>query len=693
MKTKIILLAALFIGFSLNSFSQEEITIKQVIKNSNSSSEKYNRANRDEIYNVRINTSLPVTIKEGVENAIFLTGEFSNSEDYAGFCILEDGTLKINPPKKGKSITLELASDVQAFHFLNNADVIIYKDIIIRNQGEIVVENNSSAEFTSFITGNELYVKAMNNSKINFFTTYLDILDLQIANNSEVKLTGKTNILKVNKDENSKMTEENFAYSSLFEAVELYEGDTNLASGRKIYVNKQEYIGRPKHKREPLKIDKEGNIINSKGDTISIADTNSDKKRYETSISWNPNNADLIIGKNANVRIIFADNIKEGYISNYPIKGYEKNKLIIQDEYPIDLVLTLKKDIGNITLKEGAKVTIDSEIKGELRSYYLFNNSELIFNNKVEVSELEVSLNNAAKASFKNLKADKLILQGNGTSELEINGEIEILDRYKYDDINLKGDYKINTTKERKIKELGISTPIPLNINNRNKSGDENSEKIKAQNLGKDKVSFGLTLGYGVLNWSNGVYKVDDLFSSPNNEYKLRMGDSWNFGLKFRYNINSKLRLYTGIGIESNVFKFENNVKITETNGDIRLAYETDPLIFNSKSNICARYFTIPIHIQYFFYKKFSIHAGGILGINYRNSSTGFERKYDIPNAKITEEWGKNYDNFKPLKLDLQAGLGWSSINFYVKYSLTPIFKDNKEMVLYPYSVGISLGI
>lgn len=693
MKTKIILLAVFFIGFSLSSFSQEEITIKQVIKNSNSSSEKYNRANRDEIYNVRINTSLPVTIKEGVENAIFLTGEFNNREDYAGFCILEDGTLKINSPKKGKSITLELASDVQAFHFLNNADVIIYKDIIIRNQGEIVVENNSSVAFTSFITGNELYVQAMNNSKINFFTTYLDILDLQIANNSEVKSTGKTNILKINKDESSKMIEEDFAYSSLFEAVELYEGDTNLASGRKIYVNEQEYIGRPKRKDNAFLIDDKGNIINSKGDTISLSDTIVDKKRYETSISWNPNKADLIIGKNANVRIIFSDNIKEGYISNYPIKGYEKNKLIIQDDYPVDLVLTIKKDVGNITLKEGAKVIIDSEIKGEYRSYYLFNNAELIFNNKVEVSELEVSLNNAAKASFKNLKADKLILQGNGTSELEINGEIEILDRYKYDDVNLKGNYKINSKRERKIKELGISTPIPLNINNRNKSGDENSEKIKAQNIGKDKVSIDLTFGYGVLNWSNGVNKVDDLFSSPNNEYKLRMGDSWNFGLKFRYNINSKLRLYTGIGIESNVFRFENNVKITETNGDIRLAYETDPLIFNSKSNICARYFTIPVHLQYFFYKKFSIHAGGILGINYRNSSTGFERKYDIPNAKITEEWGKNYDNFKPLKFDVKAGIGWSSINFYVKYSLTPIFKDNKEMVLYPYSIGFSLGI
>ncbi|MDY0054591.1 MAG: DUF2807 domain-containing protein [Bacteroidales bacterium] len=690
MKTKIILLAALFIGFSISSFSQEEITIKQVIKNSSKST---NKKENDEVNIVRVYTSIPITINQGTENAIYLTGEFSNSEDYAGFCILEDGTLKINSPKKGKKIILELSNDVNLFYFGNNANVMFNKDIDVQSNGIFGIENNSLAMINSKITGKDLMIRSRNNSHISFNSIDVDKLDVKIEKGSEVILNGKTNKIKLDKDENSKFIKDTFKYSSLFEAVELYEGDTNLASGRKIYVNSQEYIGRPKRKDNTFLIDNEGNIINSKGDTISIADTNSDKKRYETSISWNPNKADLIIGKNANVRIIFSDNIKEGYISNYPIKGYDKNKLIIQDDYPVDLVLTIKKDVGNITLKEGAKVIIDSEIKGKYRSYYLFNNSELIFNNKVEVSELEVSLNNAAKASFKNLKADKLILQGNGTSELEINGEIEILDRYKYDDVNFKGDYKINTTKERKIKELGISTPIPLNINNRNKSGDENSEKIKAQNIGKDKVSIDLTFGYGVLNWSNGVNKIDDLFSSPNNEYKLRMGDSWNFGLKFRYNINSKLRLYTGIGIESNVFKFENNVKITETNGDIRLAYETDPLIFNSKSNICARYFTIPIHIQYFFYKKFSIHAGGIFGINYRNSSTGFERKYDIPNAKITEEWGKNYDNFKPLKFDVKAGIGWSSFNFYVKYSLTPIFKDNKEMVLYPYSIGFSLGI
>lgn len=690
MKTKIILLATLFIGFSLRSFSQEEITIKQVLKNSSKSTIKI--AN-DQINYVRVNTSIPVTINQGTENAIYITGEFDNSEDYAGFCTLENAILKINSPKKGKKITLELANDVNMFYFGNNANVSINKDINIESNGIFGAENNSVAMINSKITGKDLIIRSRNNSKISFYSINVNELDVKVEKGSEVILNGKSTTLKLDKDEDSKFIKDTFAYSSLYEALEPNENDTIFAQGNKIYLKTQEFVGRPKHKREPLKIDKEGNIINSKGDTISKVDKTSEKEFNQLSNACIPDNANIVIGKNSKAKIIFSDNLKTDYISNYPIKGYENGKLIIQDDYPFELELTIRKDIGNITLEEGAKVIIDSEIKEESRSYYLHNNAELIFNYNVEVNKLGIHLNNASKIRFKQLKTDNLFLQGDGTSELEINGEIGLLDRYKYDDVNLKGDYKINSKRERKIKELGISTPIPLNINNRNKSGDENSEKIKAQNLGKDKVSIDLTFGYGVLNWSNGVNKIDDLFSSPNNEYKLRMGDSWNFGLKFKYNINSKLRLYTGIGIESNVFKFENNVKITETNGDIRLAYETDPLIFNSKSNICARYFTIPIHIQYFFYKKFSIHAGGILGINYRNSSTGFERKYDIPNAKITEEWGKNYDNFKPLKLDLQAGLGWSSINFYVKYSLTPIFKDNKEMVLYPYSVGISLGI
>lgn len=659
MKTKIILLAVFLIGFSLSSFSQEQVVIKQVIKN--------NLGDFTNISTIEINTDCPVMIKSGKEYAVYLVGDIdkTKSNDYKGFCVLKENVLSINSPYKGNkkdlTITIELEESVYNYILGENSKVAIRNNLVYDNSGTFLLQKNAELSVDEMVKLENLNIVAKEDAKIKFSSIKVEELNIDLDKRSILILNGEINTINIKQAEGSHIAGD-YKYKNII-------GDSDDISNDLV------------------------NIVNELGDSISISDTNSNKKRYETSISWNPNKADLIIGKNANVRIIFSDNIKEGYISNYPIKGHEKNKLIIQDDYPVDLVLTIKKDVGNITLKEGAKVIIDSEIKGEYRSYYLFNNAELIFNNKVEVSELEVTLSNASKAGFKNLKAKKMFLQGDGTSELEINGEIGLLDRYKYDDVNLKGDHKIDSIKERKIKTLAVGTYLPIDIKTEPIKGDQNSEKIKAQNLGKDKVSFGLTFGYGVLNWSNGVNKVDDLFSSPNNEYKLRMGDSWSIGFKFTYNFTSNFRLLAGIGYESNVFRFDNNVKMTETNGDIRLAKETDPTVLNSKSNLNARYFTIPIHLQYYFYKKFSIHAGGILGINYRNSSTGFERKYDIPNAKITEEWGKNYDNFKPLKLDVQAGFGWSAVNFYLKYSLTPLFKDNKEIEVIPYSVGISLGI
>ena len=45
-------------------------------------------------------------------------------------------------------------------------------------------------------------------------------------------------------------------------------------------------------------------------------------------------------------------------------------------------------------------------------------------------------------------------------------------------------------------------------------------------------------------------------------------------------------------------------------------------------------------------------------------------------------------DNFK---LDATARIGWSFLNFFATYSLTPMFQDTKGPVLYPWSVGITL--
>ncbi|MDD2488847.1 MAG: hypothetical protein PHD62_05235 [Bacteroidales bacterium] len=666
MKTKKLLVLILLLGLSLNAFSQEEVTIKQVIKNSSTNAASYG----DAIKVIKIWTKIPVTIRSGKENAIYLTGEMKDNEKdkLSSFCVLKNNVFEISSPylfldeeSKAKDfskfrITLELADNVYTYYLRGDNNVTISKDIITDGNGTFNLWANSQIIIEGEAKFEVLNIFAQENSKIRFNSINANGAILNMEKGSIIDLNGKVRDIEImNQEEGAKLIGEHKGTSLMRHNVDVEDDD---------------FMKR-------LKIDKAENIISSKGDTIS----------------WNPNNADLIIGKNSKVNIVFSDKIKEGYISNYPIKGYEKDKLIIQDDYPVDLVLTIKKDIGNITLKEGAKVMIDSEIKGETRSYYLFNNAELIFNNKVEVNELEVSLNNASKAMFKNLKADNLFIQGNGSSELEINGEIEKLNRYKYDDINITGDNKISSIKEKKLKTLELTLPI-LNVEEENDNSNlKVTNKYKSgKELDRDKINIGFVFNYGILNWSKRVGKVDDLFSSPGNEYALKYSDNGGFGLKFKYKPTRKVLITTGVGMEYNSFSFANNLMMTNNNGDKRLAYETN-LAIDAESKLVANYITIPLHVQYFFYKKFSIHAGGIFAINYRSSSTGFQRVYDTPNAEITEKWGRNYDNFKPIKLEVQAGIGWSICNLYVKYSLTPLFKDNKEIAVYPFSVGFSLGI
>ncbi len=206
-------------------------------------------------------------------------------------------------------------------------------------------------------------------------------------------------------------------------------------------------------------------------------------------------------------------------------------------------------------------------------------------------------------------------------------------------------------------------------------------------------INFGLVFDYGILKWTKGG-DFDNFTSNPEGAYSLRSGNSWNLGFRYKYNLNYSWQISTGLGYESNIFRFDNNVMLTDIDGEKRINLETDPAI-EAKSKLVARYITIPFFYRYkvIHNKNFYIHGGVIAGVNFSNSSTGFKRNYDILNGEVQERWGNKYNNFKPLKLDLQAGFGWQSINFYVKYALTPLFKDNREIVVYPFSVGLSLGI
>lgn len=713
MKTKNLLFLILILGLSFNTFSQEEVTIKQVIKNTATNAESFG----DAIKVIKIWAKIPVTIRSGKENAIYLTGDMKENEKdkLSSFCVLKNNVFEISSPylfldeeSKPKDfskfrITLELADDVYTYYFRGNGNVTISKDIITEGAGTFNIWDNSQIIIEGEAKFGLLNIFAQANSKIRFNSINANGAILNMEKGSIIDLNGKVKEIEVmNQGEGAKIIGDYNATSFMYH---------NLAIQDDEYFSKS-FVGRPKHKRDPLKIDKDEDskfikdtfsysslyeaIKLIEGDTITKAEAleEAEYNRLSNSVSHEEN---VIIGKNARVNITFVDKDKIGtdYVSNYPIKGYENGQLVVQDDYPLDLELTIRNDIGNITLKDGAEVNVLSKINEKQRSYFLFEGAKLNFNNETKIEDLSLQMQNRSKLSFKDLKSDKVFLQGDGTSDLELNGEIKFLDKYKYDDINLKGDYKIDSIKERKIKMFTITTPIPFTSS---KSKEDNilndkveSEKIKAQKQDKDKLNFSLQVGYGILGWSNRVSSIDNLFASPKGQYTLSYSDSWSLGFRYVYKLNKRWVISTGLGYESNIFRFENNVMLTDINGDKRIDFDLSPI--ETESKLVARYVTLPLFVKFKVYKSFNVHVGAIAGVNFRTSSTGFKRDYEIPNAEVEERWGTKYDNFKPLKLDVQAGFGWNSVNFYAKYSVISMFKDNKEVAAYPFSVGVSLGL
>ncbi|MDD4703764.1 MAG: hypothetical protein PHE28_05475, partial [Bacteroidales bacterium] len=373
MKTKNLLFLILILGLSFNSFSQEEVTIKQVIKNSSSSNIK---GTNDQISIVEINTSIPVTINKGEENAIFIKGKFNNAEDYIGLCTLDNGLLKINNPKKGKEITLELASDVIVYHF-KNANVVVNRDVSVNvsngmieaDNGIIEVDSNSSAKFNGKVNGNYLYVRSKNNSRLSFASIEALELDVNVGKESEVILKGKSDSLKIDRVEYSKCNIDNFDYTYLYEIEKTNEG-VQVSKTESIVYNDDKDAEDSKFIKDTFAYSSLLEAIKLiEGDTITKAEAleEAEYNRLSNSVSHEEN---VIIGKNARVNITFVDKDKIGkdYVSNYPIKGYENGQLVVQDDYPLDLELTIRKDIGDITIMDGAEVNINSKIDEKERS-------------------------------------------------------------------------------------------------------------------------------------------------------------------------------------------------------------------------------------------------------------------------------------------------------------------------------------
>ena len=220
------------------------------------------------------------------------------------------------------------------------------------------------------------------------------------------------------------------------------------------------------------------------------------------------------------------------------------------------------------------------------------------------------------------------------------------------------------------------------------KNGDKKdcaTKRISPKLKRKRVLSSGWMFGYGYLNYSaNGLFSV----LPSDDPYSLKWSDKWDVIYRFTFFPDNAVSLTTGIGIQSNVFRFDDGFDIYPyTVSTPASGYSKE------KCKLVARYVTVPLIADFHITKHINIHAGFVGGLNYRNSHTGFKRNYKIDGQNTEQSTGGSFKEFSTFKADAMAGMELYGITFYVSHSLTGMFKDSYGKELKPFSFGVMLGL
>lgn len=175
----------------------------------------------------------------------------------------------------------------------------------------------------------------------------------------------------------------------------------------------------------------------------------------------------------------------------------------------------------------------------------------------------------------------------------------------------------------------------------------------------------------------------------------LNVGRSWVFKYNFLekgYNLGSqKVRFITGLGIETNIYRFENGINLVNSGNeigytDINLTGTTKIV----KNNLKVSYLTLPLMFDFNTKpgtkSNFHIAVGAEIGLRIGTRTRTVQETHDHEyDARVRNNFHTNL-----LKPSAMVRVGFGSYTLFANYSLMPLFKDNTAPVdLTPVQIGL----
>jgi len=180
----------------------------------------------------------------------------------------------------------------------------------------------------------------------------------------------------------------------------------------------------------------------------------------------------------------------------------------------------------------------------------------------------------------------------------------------------------------------------------------------------------------------------------------LNTGKSWNMNVNFaQYSINfigEQFGLVTGLGLEWNYYRFDNDITIQEN--PVSGIIEPMDLSISQpdwtieKSKLSTTYATLPILLEVHSSKyqhNGVVFSAGVIGGAKLGSNTKIVYKQ---NGNKNKDRMRDDYNLSPFRYGVHARLGVGDWMIYGTYYFIPMFESNKGPELYPLSIGFALS-
>lgn len=221
----------------------------------------------------------------------------------------------------------------------------------------------------------------------------------------------------------------------------------------------------------------------------------------------------------------------------------------------------------------------------------------------------------------------------------------------------------------------------------------DDDEEDFGWNFGKDKGFNVHWSGFeiGLNNYVNNDFSTS--LSASNSYMDLNTGKSWNVNFNFiEYDLNlvgENFGIGTGMGIELNDYRFDNQLPIKKVNGRIMMDSTYANAGYNlQKAKLSTTYITVPVIFEYQTrvsnnHKLF--FSFGIIGGMKLGSHTKVVYKDDGDRNK-----DKNKSDFflSPFRYGYTARAGYGFLKVFANYYDISLFEKNKGPQLHPFTIG-----